>query len=74
MELSYKEMEVLDQEQLRARLLYIALNKLSTKADETSCLTPYDVLKEAIDEAYECGYVHGTSDKPNYFIGSNSYA
>lgn len=63
MYLNATQVERMDQEQIRAHLLFDALKKFSTTEKYDDQLTPYDILRQTIDEAYECGYIHGSSEE-----------
>lgn len=66
MYLSTTQLERMDQEQVRAHLLFDALKKFSTSERYDDQLTPYDILRQTIDEAYECGYIHGSNDDETF--------
>lgn len=59
MSLAFQEMVQLDQEQLRSKLLYLAIRRLNQVDYDTQPENPYDILRQTIDDAYECGYLHG---------------
>lgn len=63
MHLSTTQVERMDQEQVRVHLIFDALKKFSTRENYDNQLTPYDILLQTIDEAYECGYIHGSNDE-----------